>query len=362
MTSLGCHPRPLVLGLALVPLIVATLRRAHPDQRRQRPPRRRQAPTRPADGSLDVEALANDEMRGRETGSPEHRKAADYVAEHFKQAGLQPAGSGGYLQPVAFRSRKIDESRSSLALVAAARPSRSRSATRRPSGCASIRRRRRGAAGVRRLRTADSRSEARRLRRSRRQGQGGRATSPAARRRCPGALQRALPVGGRALEHAEAARRDRRRSPLPNPKSHGRAVGALGARRACTPRWRWPTRRSTTPPGSRWRSPSIRRRPSKLFAGSGHTFAELLALADDGQGAAALRAAARRSAPRSRSRRSDVESQNVVGMLHGQRSRRWRNEYVVAHRRTSITSASARRSTATRSTTARWTTRRASRR
>jgi Zn-dependent M28 family amino/carboxypeptidase len=64
-----------------------------------------------------VEALANDEMRGRETGSPEHRKAAEYVAEQFKKAGLQPAGTDGYLQAVGFRSRQIDESRSSLALV-----------------------------------------------------------------------------------------------------------------------------------------------------------------------------------------------------------------------------------------------------
>jgi Zn-dependent M28 family amino/carboxypeptidase len=64
-----------------------------------------------------VAALANDEMRGRETGSPEHRKAAEYVAERFKRAGVQPAGTDGYLQPIAFRSRKIDESQSSLALV-----------------------------------------------------------------------------------------------------------------------------------------------------------------------------------------------------------------------------------------------------
>ena len=66
-----------------------------------------------------VEALANDDMRGRETGSPEHRKAAEYVAEHFKKAGLEPAGTDGYLQPVAFRSRQINEAQSSLALVRA---------------------------------------------------------------------------------------------------------------------------------------------------------------------------------------------------------------------------------------------------
>ena len=37
-----------------------------------------------------VEALANDQMKGRDTGSPEHLKAAQYVAEHFRKAGLSP--------------------------------------------------------------------------------------------------------------------------------------------------------------------------------------------------------------------------------------------------------------------------------
>ena len=50
-----------------------------------------------------VEFLANDEMRGRETGSPEHRKAAEYIAAKFKAAGLAPGAPGGYLQPVSFR-------------------------------------------------------------------------------------------------------------------------------------------------------------------------------------------------------------------------------------------------------------------
>ena len=64
-----------------------------------------------------VSFLAADEMRGRETGSPEHRKAANYVAEQLTRAGVEPAGSHGFLQPVTFRSRRIDESQSSLALV-----------------------------------------------------------------------------------------------------------------------------------------------------------------------------------------------------------------------------------------------------
>ena len=64
-----------------------------------------------------VTFLSADEMRGRETGSPEHRKAANYVADQLARAGVQPAGTNGFLQPVTFRSRKIDEAKSSLALV-----------------------------------------------------------------------------------------------------------------------------------------------------------------------------------------------------------------------------------------------------
>jgi Zn-dependent M28 family amino/carboxypeptidase len=64
-----------------------------------------------------VAFLADDRMKGRETGSPEHREAAEYIAKHFKDAGLKPGGTDGYFQPVPFTSRKIVESKSSLALV-----------------------------------------------------------------------------------------------------------------------------------------------------------------------------------------------------------------------------------------------------
>src|SRR5438128_5843128 len=64
-----------------------------------------------------VEALANDGMEGRNTGSPAHKRAAEYVAGQFQKAGLEPAGVRGYLQPVEFKTRKIVESRSSLTLL-----------------------------------------------------------------------------------------------------------------------------------------------------------------------------------------------------------------------------------------------------
>src|SRR5437899_6738228 len=64
-----------------------------------------------------VQVLADDKMEGRDTGSEGHRKAAAYVAEQFKKAGLKPAGTNGYYQPVQFNSRKIDEKNSSLELI-----------------------------------------------------------------------------------------------------------------------------------------------------------------------------------------------------------------------------------------------------
>src|SRR5271165_5167182 len=45
-----------------------------------------------------VAFLADDALEGRDTGSPGHRKAAEYVAKEFEKLGLRPAGTAGYLQ------------------------------------------------------------------------------------------------------------------------------------------------------------------------------------------------------------------------------------------------------------------------
>ena len=47
-----------------------------------------------------TEALSNDSMEGRDTGSAAYQRAAEYVAARFKAAGLQPAGEDGYFQSV----------------------------------------------------------------------------------------------------------------------------------------------------------------------------------------------------------------------------------------------------------------------
>ena len=64
-----------------------------------------------------VKVLAADDMEGRETGSPGLRKAEAYIVEQLKQAGLQPAGTNGFYQPVKFVSRRIVEKDSSASLV-----------------------------------------------------------------------------------------------------------------------------------------------------------------------------------------------------------------------------------------------------
>jgi Predicted aminopeptidases len=51
-----------------------------------------------------------------------HKKAAVYVAGEFERAGLKPAGTHGYLQPVKFNSRRIDESKSKLELLHDGKP------------------------------------------------------------------------------------------------------------------------------------------------------------------------------------------------------------------------------------------------
>jgi len=67
----------------------------------------------------DVSALANDGMEGRLTGSPGYDRAATYVISRLKAEGLEPAGIRGYLQPVAVEQQLVDQDKSHAELVAA---------------------------------------------------------------------------------------------------------------------------------------------------------------------------------------------------------------------------------------------------
>jgi Zn-dependent M28 family amino/carboxypeptidase len=64
-----------------------------------------------------VKFLADDSLEGRDTGSEGLRKAESYAVEQLQKAGLEPAGAKGFFQPVKFQQFQVDEAKSSLALV-----------------------------------------------------------------------------------------------------------------------------------------------------------------------------------------------------------------------------------------------------
>ena len=64
-----------------------------------------------------IQALANDSMRGRDTGSPEHRKAQEYVARPFERTGVRAAGEQGYFQSVPLRRMRLQPQSSQATLT-----------------------------------------------------------------------------------------------------------------------------------------------------------------------------------------------------------------------------------------------------
>jgi Zn-dependent M28 family amino/carboxypeptidase len=65
-----------------------------------------------------VQKLADPSMNGRLTGSEDYLRAAAYVVDQFKAYGLAPAGmDGSYYQPVHFDVQRVIASKSSMSLV-----------------------------------------------------------------------------------------------------------------------------------------------------------------------------------------------------------------------------------------------------
>ncbi len=57
----------------------------------------------------DIAYLADDSLKGRETGTEGYEKAADYVAAAYQDIGIKPAGENeSYFQQVPFRSATLD--------------------------------------------------------------------------------------------------------------------------------------------------------------------------------------------------------------------------------------------------------------
>jgi len=273
-----------------------------------------------------IEALASDAMAGRQTGSPEHKRAADYVAKQFASAGLEPAGVGGsFVQPVKFTTRRFVEAPSSLALV---RDNKSEP-----------------------LSFADDANVNMRV-------------DPAPTLDAPMVFAgfglnvpeqnindlRGLDLKGAIVVYINATPRS-----LPGPlQAHFgsaaerwkmyKAAGAIGTLGIANPKsmdvpWARSTLSRTQPAmaladasldetGGQQISVTMNpARADKLFEGSGHTFGELIALVDAGKPVPAFALPSRLKAT-VRAERGDVESQNVAGVLRGSDPKR-RDEFVV---------------------------------
>jgi Zn-dependent M28 family amino/carboxypeptidase len=272
-----------------------------------------------------IEILAADGMEGRDTGSPGHRRAAEYVASVFQKAGLEPAGVNGYVQPVRLKTRRIVEAQSSLSLI---RDNGSEPLTLGEDANFNVR------------------------------------AEPAPSLEAPLVFAgyglnipehhindfEGLPVRGAVVVYIAATP-----ASLPGPlQAHFgsagerwrtyRAAGAVGTISIANPKsmdipWARSTLARLHPQmaladasldeteGQQLSVTMNPARADKLFAGSGHTFAGMLALADAGRPLPHFPLPARIRAV-ARVERGEVESQNVAAVLRGGDPQR-RNEFVV---------------------------------
>lgn len=66
-----------------------------------------------------VAYFADDKMKGRDVGTPEHREASEYIANFYKDLGLKPAGENGtFFQEVPFSSLSSNQESSWLSYTA----------------------------------------------------------------------------------------------------------------------------------------------------------------------------------------------------------------------------------------------------
>jgi hypothetical protein len=87
----------------------------------QQAPAAKAAEFSPSRYLADVTYLASDALKGRGNGSPELDQAADYIADQFRKAGLQPAGDNGtYFQNFEITTGAVLGARNELSIAGAA--------------------------------------------------------------------------------------------------------------------------------------------------------------------------------------------------------------------------------------------------
>lgn len=67
----------------------------------------------------DVTALSSDAMEGRQAGTPAYDRAAQWLIGRLQQLGLEPAGVDGYRQPIGFIEQRLDPANARVSLVSA---------------------------------------------------------------------------------------------------------------------------------------------------------------------------------------------------------------------------------------------------
>lgn len=102
--EIGMSRRSVALSLMALALAACASDRAAPD-------------SQTAAWWRTTEALSNDGMEGRDIGSRGYDRAADYVADRFARAHLQPAGDdGGYFQKISFEEVEVTREGTSIAV------------------------------------------------------------------------------------------------------------------------------------------------------------------------------------------------------------------------------------------------------
>jgi hypothetical protein len=77
-------------------------------------PAREAAAISPRALEAHVRFLASDALQGRMTGTTGYQAAAEYVASQLRLAGIEPAGTDGYFQPVPYAAATIEPARSAM--------------------------------------------------------------------------------------------------------------------------------------------------------------------------------------------------------------------------------------------------------
>ncbi len=103
----SCHPSHV---LVVVATLAATTTALHAQQT---------PPAAAARWWHDITVIADDSMHGRRTGTADYVEAAHYVANQFQAAGLAPGGTDGYFQTVHLADARVVPESSSVVLESA---------------------------------------------------------------------------------------------------------------------------------------------------------------------------------------------------------------------------------------------------